>query len=299
MMRRPVLAATAGLASVVLACAAPAQFAAAGVTHPAKSATSTFKLPYTDPQQAGLLTLCNEKLQPITHGLITTKPFVWRVVSSVPTPAGYRIKNATAVLATYQPRQYTPAGAWSGLIFTAASVYTNYSHPMVQLTPIDQPMDWMTESFPPLWDHLIELRMYLGGPDRAMYDDNYGAADIQIIGNTWKLVVGGHGSCTDGSATSREVLLNLPGASGTPTPGASSGGTGQSSTHSGSATASDSSSSPATGGATGSGSGTDAAASTSSESSVAPAAIVVGVLVVLALGAVALWSGRRRRRAGL
>lgn len=301
-MRRSVLAVTAAAASLVLACAAPAQFAAAGVTHPGAAqhpAVGNFKLPYTDPEQAGLLTLCNEKLQPITHGLITTKPFVWRVVSSVPAPAGYRLKGETAVLATYQPREYTPAGAWSGLIFTAASVYSTPSHPTVQLTPIDQPLDYMTESFPPIWDHLIELRMYLGGPDRAMYDDHYGAADIQVIGNTWTMVEGGHGSCTAGSAVSREVILGLPGSNGTPSPGASSGGTSQSGTQSGQATASNSSSSPAAGGATNSGSGTDAAASTSSQSSVAPAAIVVGVLVILALGAVVLWSGRRRRRAGL
>jgi hypothetical protein len=308
-MRRSVIAVAA--AGLVLAVGAPAQFASAGVTRAdtaqrhgtvAHSTASFptlhgFKLPYTDPNQTGLLTLCNEHLQPITHGLITTKPFVWRIVSSVAAPSAYHVKGATATLVTYQPRQYTPAGAWSGLVFGAASVYTNYQHPMVQLTLADQPLDWMTDDFPPIWDHLIELRMYLGGPDMAMDDMAYGAADIQVIGDHWTLVEGGHASCTDGKAESRAQLLGLPGTSGTVAPSNSAStdpAAGSTSSTSPAASGGGSSSSSSNGSAT--------VASTSAEntsSGVEPAAIAVGVLVVVMLGGVALWRGRARRRAGL
>jgi hypothetical protein len=313
-MRRIVLAVAA--AGMALACAAPAQLANAGVTsakavqHPgtaAHAATSFptmhgFKMPYTDPNQAGLLTLCNEQGQPITHGSVTAAPFVWRIVSDVPTPKAYRVKGVTATLFAYQPRPYTPAGAWSGNLLTAASLYSNFAHPMVQETPIDEPLTQMTESYPPIWDHLIELRIYLGAPDMEMDVMQYAAADLVISGNTWTMVEGGTSGCNSGKAVSREVLDGMKGASGTPTPAA---------TKAAGAVAGSHSSQPSTGGGGGAGSssshsgaaasGTDA--STTSDSSsvggVAPGAIGVGIAVVVILAAVALWRGRRRRRAGL
>jgi hypothetical protein len=259
------------------------------------SGRAAFHLPYTDPNQAGLLTLCNKKLQPITHGSINTAPFVWRIVSSVPTPAAWRVKGVTATLFAYQPRRYTPAGAWSGTALTAASVYSNLAHPMVQGTPIDQPLTQMTSNFPPLWDHLIELRVYLGAPDRSPSVLDYGAADLQISGKTWTMVVGGHASCTAGTATSREVLLGLPGANGKPKPKAAGAAAKPSSASSAASTAAASSSASAPAGA-----GTAASATASdSSSSLAPVGIGAGVLVVVLLAAGGLWRGRRRSRAGL
>lgn len=320
-MPRLLLAAAA--AGLVLACAAPVQLAAAGVTSAAGAQRSDatahpdagfptmngFKLPYTDPNQAGLLTLCNEKDQPITHGSITTAPFVWRAVSDVPTPRQYRVKGVTATLVAYQPRPYTPAGYWSGTDLTAASVYSNLAHPMVQETPIDVPLTQMTESFPPVWDHLIELRIYLGAPDRSPDVLQYAAADLVISGSTWTMVEGGTSGCTSGTAVSREVLDHMKGASGTPAPAATgdAGATGNTGTDS----------SPQPSAAAGAGSGTGAGAGSSSHpgtalsaagasdagdssyaGGVASGAIGTGVAVVLVLAATAWWRGRRRRRAG-
>jgi hypothetical protein len=306
MIRRSVFAVAA--AGLLLACAVPAQFAAAAVTGTAtaqhqgviqRGATKFptmhgFKMPYSDPNQVGLLTLCNTRDQPITHGSLSAVPFVWRVVSDVPTPSAYRVKNVTATLFVFQPRPYTPAGAWSGEALTAASLYSNFAHPMVQETPIDEPLTQMTDAFPPIWDHLIELRVYLGGPDKQADVMQYAAADLQISGSTWTMVEGGTSGCTSGTAVSREVLLGMPGASGTPQPGATKapGATGGSQTPATSAAAGSPSNSPAAGSAI---SASTASDDSSSAGGLAPAAIGIGLAVVVVLAATTLWRSRRRR----
>ena len=308
-MRRSVIAVAA--AGFVLACAAPAQLAAAGVAGTATAdhqgavqrvaakfpAMHGFKMPYSDPNQAGLLTLCNTRDQPITHGSLSTVPFVWRVVSDVATPKAYRVKGVTATLFSFQPRPYTPAGAWSGEALTAASLYSNFAHPMVQETPIDEPLTQMTDAFPPIWDHLIELRLYLGAPDSQADVMQYAAADLRISGDTWTMVEGGTSGCKSGTAVSREVLLGMRGASGTPKPGATKapGATGGSHTSPASAAAGSPSNSPAAGSTI---SASTASDDSSSAGGAAPAAIGIGSAVVVVLAATTLWRSRRRR-AGL
>jgi hypothetical protein len=284
------------VAGLALLAAVPAQLASASVQKPAgtrghaAAASSGFKLPYTDPDQVGQLTFCGTSLKPITHGSITASPFVWRVVSSMPTPKGYFIKGAKAQMFAYQPRPYTPAGAWSGTVMAAASYYSNPKHPMAQFTPIDESLDYMIKSFPPIWDHLIELRLYLGAPGLTEFTRPYAAADVQVHGNTWTLVSGGHASCTSGKVESVEVAIGLPGARAKPKP-----------------TSSDpAASSPAAPAQDGSGSSTPAGqakattvADSQSTSNAAPA-IAIGV-VALALAVAAgggIWWRRRRRATG-
>ena len=286
---------------LVVAALGPAPIAMAGVSrdagyreigHPAG-----FHLPYTDPDQAGWLTLCNTALQPVTHGSITSKPFVWRVVSDVPAPKGYFIKDAKATMAAYQPRQYSPAGDWSGTFMAAASLYSNPAHPVAQFTPIDSPLTQMTLQFRPMWDHLIELRLYLSAPGLPMDTLGYAAADIQVIGNTWTLVAGGHTSCTAGNAVAEEALVGMPGARGTPKPtsGAAAGGSG-----SGSASSPGGSHSSGSSGSSGSAgaSGQAQTTATSSNSGLDGALIGVGALAVALLAAGGVW-WRRRRQASL
>ena len=98
----------------------------------------------------------------------------------------------------------------------AASYYFSRDHPMAQFTPIDSPLTQMTIAYPPLWDHLIQLRLYLGAPNAPTLTTHYAAADIQVIGKTWRLVAGGHSSCTAGNAVSEEALVGMPGARGKP-----------------------------------------------------------------------------------
>jgi len=212
----------------VVAVAAAAVAAVAGAQVPAALALTAsaadgatvrspgIHLPYTDPNQAGWLTLCGTNLLPLTQGSITTVPFVWRVVSSVAAPKGYFIKGAKATMYAFQPRPFTPAGGWSGTIMGAASYYTNPAHPMAQFTPIDSPLTQMTLAYPPIWHHLIELRLFLTAPNTPALTTHYAAADIQVIGKTWRLAAGGHASCTAGRAVSEEAVVGMPGARGRP-----------------------------------------------------------------------------------
>lgn len=292
-----VRAAAAVAAAVGLAAMGSAQMASAGVVQAPRvqheSSLGSFHLPYTDPGQAGLLTLCGPGNQPITHGNINTKPFVWRAVGDVPAPAPYRVKNAVAQLFAFQPRPYTPPEAWSGLPMVAASVYSNPDHPMIQSTPIDEPLSYFTKFFPPIWDHLEELRLYLGAPGTEEDSLGFAAADLQINGDTWTLVEGGTSGCTSGTAVSREVTVGLPGASAGLKPGQSVASSGASQT--GSAT-------PAAGSQSGSGSatpGTSAVAAKQSSSVGIGVVVALGALVAaFAIGTGGVW-WRRRRRAGL
>jgi hypothetical protein len=280
------------IAVLALAAAAvgPAQMAMAGVQQTDSTSQVAFHLPYKDPDQIGWITLCNEALKPITHGSITAKPFVWRAVSSVRAPKAYRVKDAIATLFAYQPIHYLDAADWSGTQLSASSYYSNPAHPMVQFTPIDLPLTQMTSAYPPVWDHLIELRIYLSAPDSPADSLTYAAADLQISGNTWTMVAGGNGSCTDGKAISKEVLVNLPGANGSPSPAKSAAGGGSAS------------STPAAGLPSAAPSGSANAAPAANEhftiSGAALITIAVVLLAIVLLMSGGIWRRRRRRAAG-
>lgn len=279
------LAALLGAVAVLVAIgAAPAMAAQASSTR------NAFKLPFKDPDQAGWLTLCGTNLKPVTEGSITAKPFVWRVVSDVRTPSAWWIKGTKAELYAFQPRPYTPPGAWGGVIMAAPSEYSNRQYPMAQMTPIDEPLSYMTDDYPPIWDHLIELRLYLGAPDREQDINDYAAADIQVIGHTWHLVAGGHSSCTAGKVESTEVMDGLPGASGMPK--SSSGAAAKTGTST--STAAGSSGTGSNGGPS-SGGAADAASATHA-SSAAPVAAALGLSVLVVGGLLVAAAVSRRRR---
>lgn len=299
-VRARALAATAAAAAAALAAMGSAQVASAGVVQAPKvqhdGGLASFHLPYTDPGQAGLLTLCGPGNQPITHGNINTKPFVWRAVGNVPAPKGYRVKGEVAQLFAFQPRPYTPPEAWSGLPMVAASEYTNPDHPMIQSTPIDEPLSYFTNSFPPIWDHLEELRLYLAAPNTPEDTLAFAAADLQINGDTWTMVEGSTTGCTSGTAVSREVTVGLPGAKASLKPGVLVANTGAG--KSGSATAAPGSHSSTTSGGT---SGTSASAASDRQSGSGGIGMLVALSALVAAFAAAtvgFW-WRRRRRAGL
>jgi hypothetical protein len=290
------LAAVASAAA--LAAVGSAQVASAGVVQAPRvqheGTLTSFHLPYTDPGQAGLLTLCGPGNQPITHGNINTKPFVWRAVGNVPAPKGYAVKGEVAQLFAFQPRPYTPPEAWSGLPMVAASVYSNPDHPMIQSTPIDEPLSYFTDSFPPIWDHLEELRLYLAAPDTPEDTMRFAAADVQINGDTWTLVEGGTTGCTSGTAVSREVSVGLPGAKASLKPGVLVANTGSS--HA----------SPAPTPTAGAHSGTTPAGTSASATSdrqsnsggIGMVVVLSALVAAFAAGTAGYW-WRRRRRAGL
>jgi hypothetical protein len=287
-------------AAVGLAALGSAQIASAGVVQAPRvqhdGGLASFHLPYTDPGQTGLLTLCGPGNQPITHGNINTKPFVWRAVGDVSALPAYRVKGAVAQLFAFQPRPYTPPEAWSGLPMDAASVYSNPDHPMIQSTPIDEPLSYFTKFFPPVWDHLEELRLYLAAPDTPEDTLGFAAADLQINGDTWTMVDGGTTGCTSGTAVSREVTVGLPGAKASLKPGvlvansSASQATPAAGSHSGTAAA-----------GTSGKSGTSATAASDPQSNSGGVGMLVALSALVAAFAAAtvgFW-WRRRRRAGL
>jgi hypothetical protein len=283
---------------LTLAAIAPAPLAAAAPVRagsPQLSASpAKFHLPYSDPDQAGWLTLCNKSLQPITHGSITAKPFVYRVVSSVGAPRGYFAQGAKATLYAYQPREQTASTQWSGLQLGPASLYSNRRHPMAQFTPLDLPLAEMTAAFPPIFDHLLQLRLYVDVPGEPQDPYTYGAADIQVTGNTWKLVAGNGGSCSSGKVEPIEKFYHFASSTKSPSPSATGSNGAQPGQSSAPAVGGGSPSSTSPGANPG---GATAASGSSNAAAVGfTAGIIAVVIAVLAAGGV--WWRRRRRVTG-
>ena len=169
---------------------------------------------------AGRITLCDKNLKPITSGDIRKEPFVWRAVSDVPTTGAYFTSSGMATLYAFQPREKVPPAEWTGKQLTATSVYTNAKVPMVQSVPNDLALQDFV-SVAPLWDGLVQLRIFLSNDGVPVQSKPYAAAVIKVTGTTWKLVSGGGGACADGKAVSVATLLLTPsqtGASPSPKP---------------------------------------------------------------------------------
>ncbi len=284
-IRRALGARTLRATIVAGAIVAGGVLAAGSAAHAAGSGT-----PYTDPSAVGYIGLCNKAGQQITSGSITTTPFAWRAVSSVPAKAPYDESGRTATLYAFQPRQGIPPGEWSGEQLTSSSRYTNAAHPMVAATSGDDSLEDFIQDFHPAWNGLLQVRMYLGAPDHPIYSLTYPALDIQVTGNTWHEVDGGTVSCTSGKSVSLETIV-LPTA--TPHPHKSGDGTGKSSTG---PTASASSKASTVPGAAGGGSANPLAARPATASS-HTTSIVVGVLIAafVVLVAAGYLVSRRRR----
>ncbi|MFZ0324906.1 MAG: hypothetical protein WAN48_12355 [Actinomycetes bacterium] len=171
---------------------------------PAAGASNT--VPYNDPGASGAITLCDKNLKPMTEGYVDDRPFVWRAVGSEPAPSVYAGEGRKAQLFIYQPRKGVAPAAWTGNPLTAASTYSNPDHPIAQATVIDYALDPYLQSYPPRWDGWMQLRLYYIGTDGPLSNE-YAASDLQISGNTWKLVNGGSAPCDAGDAVSPELAL--------------------------------------------------------------------------------------------
>ena len=180
-------------------------------------------VPYTDPNAVGYIGLCNQAGQQITSGSINTDPFTWRAVSSQPAPSDYAVPGQTAILLAYQPQEGLEASEWSGDSLTASSRYSNASNPMAAATDRDGSLAVFMQEYLPKWDGFLQLRMYLGAPNKQQYDLTYPALNIQVTGDTWTAVGGGPVDCASGTAESLETIV-LPSSTTTTTtsPGGSS-----------------------------------------------------------------------------
>src|SRR4051794_32365924 len=70
----------------------------------ARPAAAVGAVPYDDPATVGYLGLCDKAGQPVDHGDIHDRPFVWSALASAAAPAGYDAEGRTATLFAYQPR---------------------------------------------------------------------------------------------------------------------------------------------------------------------------------------------------
>jgi hypothetical protein len=173
----------------------------------AASAHAAGTVPWTDSSVTGFIGLCDSHGHPVTSGSLDSAPFVTRAVSSVAAPSPYGEPGRTATLYAFQPRQGLAPGEWSGDMLTASTRYTNPSHPMAQATGGDLSMAAFVGEFPPAWDGLIQLRLYLGAPGQPPQTISYASTTIKVTGSTWSVVSGGTVSCTSGQATSIESIL--------------------------------------------------------------------------------------------
>lgn len=188
--------------AIVTSLGSAAVLLAAPVAHAASSAA-----PYSDPAAKGYLGICDRAGRQITHGSTKTKPFAWRAVSSTPAVAPYDETGRTATLYAYQPRQDVPAGDWSGEQITSSARYSNVSHPMSAATTGDDSLAEFISDYRPMWDGLLQIRLYLGAPDHPIYSYNYPALTVKVTGNTWQQLGGGTVDCSSGKAESLETQV--------------------------------------------------------------------------------------------
>jgi hypothetical protein len=245
--------------------------------------------PYSDPNVAGFIGLCDRSGNPMTHGSITDKPFVWRAVSSAKAPTNYQITGRTATLAAFQPRNGVDADLWSGDILTASSNYTNPQVPMAQATSQDFSLADFLAEFPARWNGLIQLRILYGAPNEPTTTTPYPATDIRISGKSWSTVDGGAVSCTAGDAISPETVLQSSAGSGT-SPGAAES-SGSAKAHPTASTSPHGTASASSGADPVAAQLSNHAGSRRSSQSVLPwaALLVLAAAVVAVGGAVALW----------
>jgi hypothetical protein len=252
-------------------------------------------VPWTDTAVTGAIGLCDSSGHAIEGGNVNTTPFVWRAVSSTAAPSPYNAAGRTATLYAFQPRQGVAPGDWSGDMLTSSTRYTNPAHPMTEATGGDLSLAGFIGEFPPAWNGLLQLRMYLSAPNQPADSLSYPATTIKVTGSTWSVVNGGTGPCTAGSAESIESIVlpkkdtkvhHTAGPTAPATTGPSAAATKQ----------------PAAAGpspAASSDTGSLDAASTSSDSgsSTNPLEIVIiAVLAAAAGGAAVTWRGRRKNR---
>jgi hypothetical protein len=284
-----------------LASASAAVIAALIVTAPPATADS---LPFTDQNANGYIGFCDKSGHQVTSGDIGVAPFTWLAVSSSPAPQGYPAGKGRGTLDVYQPRQNVDPGQWTGKQMTAASTYTNATHPMAQGTGADPALVDFTSVFPPSWDGLIEFRMYFTAPNSPEHSIPYPATVVRVSGTRWTVVSGGSVPCNAGSATSAETF-SLPKslltqAANRSTPGATAAPSATASSRSKPASGAATTVAPGQSAGSTNAPGASNAAAATKKSSGGSGGAIVGALIaaaVVASGAAAfLW--RRRRISG-
>jgi hypothetical protein len=204
-INRPPAARTRAAGWVALATAV---VAALGITWWVRSGgDARAKAPYQDSAATGRLGLCDAKGRPVTSGSIKAAPFTWRAVGATAAPAAYAGAGRTATLYAFQPRPGAEPGSWSGRALTAPSSYSNPAHPMAAATKRDVPLSDFLAGYPARDSGYLQLRLYLGAPDRPEANRTYDALDIHVTGSTWHAVGAAAVDCHSGTAVSFETQV--------------------------------------------------------------------------------------------
>jgi hypothetical protein len=191
-------------------CLAAALVAAATAlsTGGGSAAHAAGAVPWTDTAVTGAIGLCDSSGHAVEGGSINSTPFVARAVSSAAAQAPYNKPGRTATLYAFQPRQDVAPGEWSGDMLTSSTYYTNPAHPMAEATGGDLSLAGFISEFPPAWNGMLQLRMYLSAPNEPADSLSYAAAAIKVTGSSWSLVSGGAtAACTAGKAESIESVV--------------------------------------------------------------------------------------------
>jgi hypothetical protein len=277
------------------------------LTGSAYAASAEGSVPYTDSLANGSITLCDNTGHPVTHGSVNDVPFVWAAVASSPARPPFDRPGRTATLFAFQPRQGVAPQEWNGQQLTTGLSYSDPAHP-VAVASLDEGAAFKSflDSYPPQWNGLVQLRIFLGVPDGGIHNTSYPTADLQVKGDTWTVLRAGDLPCDVAVAS-----LKLAGAPSTPVPGSSSttGGSGGSTPgtasggHPGSSSAATGTAQPGispsmSGGvAAGNGPGSSAAGKNTGRGW-GPTVGLVGLGVLILLGAGLVIPMIRRRRAG-
>lgn len=147
-------------------------------------------IPYEDKASAGLLALYDDAGHRKTSGSVTDKPFAHFAVSAQKAPAPYDTPGGKAALMAFQPRKGMDPAQWSGDFLTGTTVYRDANHPTASGTGEDISLANFMSVFPPEWDGLIQLRIYLGAPGQPGLTERYVTADIRVKDQTWSVVRG-------------------------------------------------------------------------------------------------------------
>lgn len=162
--------------------------------------------PFVDPSAVGYIGFCDLAGNNVTSGSVTSTPFAWKAVASVPPPKAYRGTGQNAALTVFQARQATPPSLWSGDQLTGATYYKDL--PTALATYKDLSLETILKEFPPLWHGLYEIRMPVAREGTGTYTTTYAATTIQVTGSTWHVVQGGVVNCKAAKAISEETAIS-------------------------------------------------------------------------------------------
>jgi hypothetical protein len=148
------------------------------------------KAPWKDPSAKGTITLYDKSGKVMTGGSISTHPVVWKAVASTPAGRGLDGTGKFAALLAYQPRKGADPSEWSGDFLSASTPYSDAARPTVTMTSTDFSLDDFLKEFPPMWNGMIQLRVFLGAPGTPLQTSPYDAVAVKVSGGKWTLVEG-------------------------------------------------------------------------------------------------------------